>query len=233
MLEYDYSPYFKKYETLVATADEAFDRIKRAFAGRVKCEERCADCCHALFDLTLIEALYIHHQFNDRFKGTKKRELLEKANQADRRIYKLKRQAFKDLQAGKNEDEILVEMALERVRCPLLNEKDLCDLYDHRPITCRLYGIPTAIGAAGHSCGKSGFNQGEKYPTVNLGTVHGRLQQITAELLRDLKSKNIKLADLLIPLSSALVTTFDAVFLGLVDEPMAEVPRQGPSRRRK
>jgi Fe-S-cluster containining protein len=233
MLEFDYSPYFKKYETLVATADEAFDRIKRAFAGCVKCEARCADCCHALFDLTLIEALYIHHQFNDRFKGTKKLELLEKANQADRRIYKLKRQAFKDFQTGKNEDEILVEMGLERVRCPLLNEKDLCDLYDHRPITCRLYGIPTAIGGTGHTCGKSGFNQGEKYPTIHLDTVHNRLQQISAELLRDLKSKNIKLADLLIPLSSALLTPFDEVFLGLADEPMAEVPRKDRSRRRK
>lgn len=232
-MDFDFNPYFERYETLVATADEAFERIKRAFAGCVKCEERCADCCHALFDLTLIEALYIHHKFDDQFKGTKKVELLEKANQTDRRTYKLKRQAFKNFQAGKNEDEIVAEMAFERVRCPLLNEKDLCDLYDHRPITCRLYGIPTAIGGAGHTCGKSGFNQGEKYPTVNLDTVHSRLQQISAELLRDIKSKNIKLADLLIPLSSAILTTFDAVFLGLVDEPVEDVPRKGCSRRRK
>ena len=233
MMEFDFSPYFKKYEALVATADEAFERIKSAFAGCVKCTERCADCCHALFDLTLIEALYIHHQVNDRFKATKKVELLEKANQVDRRIYKLKRQAFRDFQAGKNEGEILVEMAFERVRCPLLNEKDLCDLYDHRPITCRLYGIPTAIGGAGHTCGKSGFNQGEKYPTVHLDAVHSRLQQISAELLRDIKSKNIKLADLLVPLSSAILTTFDAVFLGLVDEPMEDIPPKGRSERRK
>jgi Fe-S-cluster containining protein len=232
-MDFDFNPYFERYETLVAAADEAFERIKRAFAGCVKCEERCADCCHAVFDLTFIEAVYIHHKFDAQFKGTKKVELLEKANQTDRRIYKLKRQAFKNFQAGKNEDEILVEMAFERVRCPLLNEKDLCDLYDHRPITCRLYGIPTAIGGAGHTCGKSGFNQGEKYPTVNLDIVHSRLQQISAELLRDIKSKKIKLADLLIPLSSAILTTFDVVFLGLVDEPVEDVPRKGRSRRRK
>ena len=100
----------------------------------------------------------------------------------------------------------------------MLNEKDLCDLYDNRPLTCRFYGIPTAIGGAGHTCGKSGFKQGEKYPTVNLDSVHSQLQQISAELLRDIQSKNIKLADLLLPLSSAMVTDFDDVFLYNIDD---------------
>jgi Fe-S-cluster containining protein len=225
--------YFKKYEALVAQADAAFDRVKAAHADYVKCEEKCADCCHALFDLTLIEALYIHHKFNDKYRGSEKAELLEKSNRADRRIYKLKRKAYKELQSGKNEGEILAAMALERIRCPLLNEKDLCDLYDYRPLTCRFYGIPTAIGGAGHTCGKSGFKQGEEYPTINLGSVHNRLQQISAELLRDIQSKNIKLADLLVPLSSAVIMEFDDVFLGIAEEPVEETSRKRHSRKKK
>ncbi|MGD8210232.1 MAG: YkgJ family cysteine cluster protein [Desulfobacterales bacterium] len=229
------TPYFKKYEALVAQADAAFDRVKTAHADCVKCEEKCADCCHALFDLTLIEALYIHHKFNDKYNGSEKAELLEKSNRADRRIYKIKRKAYKELQAGKNEGEILAAMALERVRCPLLNEKDLCDLYDYRPLTCRFYGIPTAIGGAGHTCGKSGFKQGEEYPTINLDSVHNRLQQISAELLRDIQSQNIKLADLLVPLSSAVVMEFDDVFLGIAEEPVEEpsLKRKRHSRKKK
>ena len=227
------TPYFKKYETLVAQADAAFDRVKTAHADCVECEEKCADCCHALFDLTLIEALYIHHKFNDKYQGSEKAELLEKSNRADRRIYKIKRKAYKELQDGKNEGEILAAMALERVRCPLLNEKDLCDLYDYRPLTCRFYGIPTAIGGAGHTCGKSGFKQGEKYPTINLDSVHHRLQQISAELLRDIQSKNIKLADLLVPLSSAVIMDFDDVFLGIAEEPVEETSRKRHSRKKK
>jgi len=232
-MDLDLTPYFKRYEALVATADAAFERVKKAHADCVKCGEKCADCCFALFDLTLIEALYIHHRFNEKFEGSAKIELLEKANRADRRIYKIKREAYKAFQAGKNEGEILAEMAFERVRCPLLNEKDLCDLYEYRPMTCRFYGIPTAIGGAGHTCGKSGFIQGEQYPTVNLDAVHGKLQQISAELLRDIKSKNIKLADLLIPLSSAMVMDFDEVYLGLAEEPEEQVPRKRRSRRKK
>ena len=227
------TPYFKKYEALVAQADTAFDRVKAAHSDCVKCEEKCADCCHALFDLTLIEALYIHHKFNDKYQGSEKAELLEKSNRADRRIYKIKRKAYKELQDGKNEGEILAAMALERVRCPLLNEKDLCDLYDYRPLTCRFYGIPTAIGGAGHTCGKSGFKEGEKYPTINLDSVHNRLQQISAELLRDIQSKNIKLADLLVPLSSAVIMDFDDVFLGIAEEPVEETSRKRHSRKKK
>jgi len=232
-MDFDFKPYFEKYERLVAAADAAFERVKEAYADCVKCKEKCADCCFALFDLTLIEALYIHHKFNAKFRGTQKAGLLEKANRADRRIYKLKRKAFQELQAGKNEDEILAAMALERICCPLLNDQELCDLYDDRPMTCRFYGIPTAIGGAGHTCGKSGFEQGEKYPTVNLDAVFAQLQQISAELLRDMEAKNVKLADILVPLSSAIVMDFDDVFFGLAEEPVEKMPRKRRSRKRK
>ena len=229
----DFTSYFEKYEALVTQADGAFDRVKNTHADCVKCEEKCADCCFALFDLTLIEALYIHHKFYEKYQGSEKAELLEKSNRADRRIYKIKRKAYSDLQAGKNEAEILAAMAFERVRCPLLNEKELCDLYEYRPITCRFYGVPTAIGGAGHTCGKSGFKQGEKYPTVNLDAVYSQLQQISAELLRDIQSKNIKLADLLVPLSSAVILDFDDVFLGIAEEPVEETSRKRRSRKKK
>ena len=229
-MEYDLTPYFEKYEALVEKADEAFERVKAAYAECVKCEEKCADCCFALFDLTLIEALYINHKFKEKYSGTEKVELLEKANRADRRIHKIKRDAFKQLQSGKNEGEILAEMALQRVRCPMLNEKELCDLYDNRPLTCRFYGIPTAIGGAGHTCGKSDFKEGEQYPTVNIDLVHGQLQQISAELLRDIESRNVRLADILVPLSMALITDYDDVYLGVGEEPVEEKP---PKKHRK
>ena len=232
-MDIDLKPYFEKYESLVEKSEEAFDRVKAAHTECVKCEEKCADCCFALFDLTLIEALYLHHKFNEKFKGSAKVELVEKANRADRQIYKIKRKAFKELQSGRNEGELLAEMALERVCCPLLSEKDLCDLYDYRPLTCRFYGIPTAIGGAGHTCGKSGFKEGEKYPTVNLDAVYGQLQQISAELLRDIQSKNVKLVDLLVPLSSAVIMNFDEVFLGVAEEPEEKPQPKRRSRKKK
>ena len=231
-MTFDLTPYFKKYEELVSKADDAFERVKQAYAGCVKCEEKCADCCFAVFDLTLIEALYINHKFNEKVKGSEKAELLEKANRADRRVHKLKRKAYKDLQAGKGEDEVLAELARERVRCPLLNEADLCDLYDNRPLTCRFYGIPTAIGGKGHTCGKSGSEKGHLYPPVNLDAVNSQLQQISAELIRDLKSRYLKLSDMLVPLSMALITTYDDDYLGIGEErPLESLTRKKHRRR--
>ena len=231
-MDFDFTPYFKKYEALVSKSDEAFEHVKKAYTECVKCEEKCADCCYAMFDLTLIEALYINHQFNAKKKSPEREELLEKANRADRLIHKIKQKAHRDLQAGKSEDEILAELAQERVRCPLLNEAELCDLYDNRPLTCRFYGIPTAIAGAGHTCGKSGFEKGEPYPTVNLDTVNAQLQQISGELIRDLKSRYVKLADMLVPLSMALLTTYDDTYLGVGEEKVPEPPPRKKHRRR-
>jgi len=90
-MEINLKPYFEKYEALVERAEAAFERVKASHGECVNCEAKCADCCFALFDLTLIEALYIHSKFNEKFKGAVKVELVEKANRADRGIYKIKR----------------------------------------------------------------------------------------------------------------------------------------------
>jgi Fe-S-cluster containining protein len=231
-MDFDFTPYFEKYEKLVAASDAAFDRVKHAHAECVKCKEGCADCCHAVFDLTLIEALYINHRFNQEFKGDARVDLEEKANRTDRLMAKIKRRAQADLLSGRPEADILADLARERVRCPLLNTRELCELYRYRPLTCRFYGVPTAIGGSGHTCGLSGFKEGETYPTVNLDTVHARLQEISAELIRDLKSRYIKLADILIPLSSALITEYDDVYFGLKEAPPDAPPqKRRPTRR--
>jgi Fe-S-cluster containining protein len=232
-MDFDLTPYFQKYEALLVTADAAFERVKAAHATCVACATKCADCCHALFDLTLIEALYINHCFNRRLAADQRADVLEKADRADRQIHRLKRRAYRELKAGRSEEDILTRYALERVRCPLLNEQDLCELYNCRPVTCRLYGIPTAIGGMGRTCGLSGFETGKPYPTVNLDVVHTQLQQLSAELVRDMKSKYPKLADLLVPLSMALLTDFDEYYLGMKEpEEEPRLPRARGGKHR-
>jgi Fe-S-cluster containining protein len=215
MIDFDFSPYFKRYEALVQLADQIFDKMSKAYPDAVTCRIGCADCCYALFDLTLIEALYINDKFNQIYGGPQREALLETANRVDRTLAKIKRQAMHDLRQGKSEDDILLDLARVRVRCPLLDADDRCELYDARPITCRLYGIPTSIGDKGRTCCISGFENGRQYPTVKLDLIHQQLQQISTELIRDLNSEHIKLADLLVPLSMALLTLYDEEYLGV------------------
>ena len=216
-MDFDFNPFFEKYEALARTADQVFERVKQEYPALVKCRTGCADCCHALFDLSLIEALYLNHFFVKTFEGQARQQLLERANRADRRVYKLKRQAYRDLRRGRPEVEILEDMARERVRCALLNKKDRCDLYAHRPITCRFYGIPTSINGRGHTCGLSGFREGESYPTVNLDAIQRKLYDLSAELIRTLKSRHVKMAEMLVPVSMALLTEYDENYLGMPD----------------
>ena len=214
-MEIDFSPFFKKYEELVAMADTVFERVKKEYPECVTCKLECCDCCYALFDLSLIEGLYINYHFNKKFKGKERHMLIEKANRADREAYRIKKKAYKDFKAGKKEDDILTDIAEKRIRCPLLNEQNLCDMYEYRPITCRLYGIPTTIGGSGHTCGKSGFVEGKQYPTVNLDILQRNLYKISAELVKEIKSSYVKMADMLVPLSMALLTNYNEEYFGL------------------
>ncbi len=207
---------FKKYETFVEQLDGVFESVRQQYSDCVKCKLECSDCCSALFDLSLVEALYINTQFFETVIGDKRSEILENANKSDRQTYQLKRKAFKAVAAGdKSEEQVLLEMAAERIRCPLLNSDNQCDLYSSRPVTCRLYGIPTAIAGRGHTCGLSAFKTGESYPTVNLDSVHAKLHELSCEIIEVLRSTHVKMGDVLMPLSMALLTVFDEAYLGM------------------
>lgn len=214
----DFEPYFEKYEALVKQVEAVFDKVQQEYSYCVVCKVGCADCCHALFDLTLIEAMFIKRQFDKIIPAELRSEILERANKADRKVYQLKRKASKEYHDGKSENEILDDMARQRIRCPLLDSENKCELYESRPITCRLYGIPTVIGDKAHSCGLSKFKEGVQYPTVKLDAIQKKLYELSFELAQDIKSRYPKLAEILVPLSMALLTNYNNEYLGIKDD---------------
>ena len=210
---------FNKYETLVKQIDDIFEKVKEQYVDLVNCKLECSDCCHALFDITFVEALYINRKFKDNLLEEKRTKILEKANKADRTIYQVKRKAFKAVESGeKTEEQVLLEIAAERVRCPLLNDENLCDLYAFRPLTCRMYGIPTSIGGRGHSCGLSGFKEGTSYPTVKQDPIYAKLHDLSNEIVAIIKSEYDQMGKVLMPLSMALLTVFNESYLGIKEE---------------
>jgi Fe-S-cluster containining protein len=207
--------HFVKYEALVQVVDAVFERVKKEYPKEVFCREKCSDCCYAIFDLTLIEALYLKDKFLKNFTGKEKNDLIEIAGKTDRVLTKMKREAFKEIKKGSNELEIIGKMSQERVRCPLLGEDNLCVMYENRPITCRVYGIPTSTAGVSHICGRTNFIQGQPYPTLNMDKIYTQLQLLSAQLVVDIKSSNIKMHEMLIPVSMALVTQFNEDYLGV------------------
>lgn len=213
----DFTEFFSRYEALRAKADAAFARVKDA-SGLVTCQPGCSDCCHALFDLSLIEALYVNRRFNELFQGNDRAAILDRADLADRETYRIKRQAFRMSQEGVDASAILEEMAKARVRCPLLADDDSCLMYEHRPITCRLYGAPTAIEGEPRVCPKSGFTPGASYPTIQIDRIQDELFHIGADLMASFPTRHVAMADVLAPLSMVLMNEYDDNYMGLMTE---------------
>ncbi len=213
----DFTEYFQRYEAVVAEVDAVFKKFETEMPDLVKCGKGCSDCCYALFDITLAEAIYISKKFNERFSGLERSEILQRADKADRQIHKLKRKVYKATQEGRPASDVILEVAKARVRCPLLNDDNLCSMYEHRPITCRLYGVPTSIAGEAHTCNQTGFKGGEKYPTVNMDIVLDRLIGIGKDLQKGIGSRFKELGDILLPLSMAIVTDYNEEYLGVKD----------------
>lgn len=212
----DLTPFFTRYETLAHQADTLFARIRGQHPDLVTCRERCSDCCHALFDLTLIETLYLNKKFPESVPNSAERgAVLDRAAAADRQIARIKRKIFKDSKAGRDSNEILAQVAGLAVRCPLLGDDERCLMYEARPITCRLYGVPTAIGGASRTCAKTGFRPGKPYPTVALDKMQALLDVLSQELAAALGSAYTQLASMYVPVSTALITVYDAAYLGI------------------
>ncbi len=207
---------FAEYEQLSAEAELIFNRVRADFSQCVSCEETCSDCCHALFDLSLVEAMYLSQAFKDTFDyGKDRSEILAAADIADRQTYKFKRQINKEAMEGKDHAELLAKVGAERQRCPLLGSDDRCRLYAKRPITCKLYGIPTTINGRSSTCGRSRFEAGKPYPSVNLDRIQDRLAALSQRIGPALKSAFPELHMVYAPVSTALLTNYNESYLGI------------------
>lgn len=200
-------PFFSNYELLVDKSEAAFNNVKEKHGDCVKCEIHCSDCCNAVFGLFLIEALYIREHF-EQINENQKQEIIERAREADKAIENLQ----KKLKTFEEDPRMQAyTLARERIRCPMLDDNDECVLYQRRPITCRVYGIPTKIHGKTRSCGKAGFINGETYPILDLDALYSDLYILSKDILEEAKveSKDEDKASLLISMSKVVQTPID------------------------
>ena len=158
---------------LRAQADAAFARVAGQHPQAVACKPGCTDCCHALFDLTPIESLALALAFMELPRHIR-REARRRGEKVAGVFDQTLAQAF-----GQKGEERLQVLSQARVPCPLLAVNDRCLLYEHRPVTCRLYGIPVAIDGKARICHLSRFKDGETYPTADMTLVQDKLERLS------------------------------------------------------
>ena len=91
-------------------------------------------------------------------------------------------------------------------------------LYDQRPITCRIYGVPTKIQGRARVCGRSGFDSGKSYPAFDLDGVFRDLYDMSQELVEKAGGEDPDRARLLVSVSKVLTTPLES----LIHEPLEE-----------
>jgi Fe-S-cluster containining protein len=196
---------FRSYELLVDKAEASFRGMQKDHSSCIKCEPHCSDCCHAIFGLFLIEAGYLKEHL-DELTNEEKRAALLRCEEAEKSLERLQ----KMLQAHEGDPQMQAYiMSRERIPCPLLNENQDCILYSYRPITCRVYGIPTKVQGKARVCWKAEFKKDERYPVFDLDGVYRDLYLLSTELLKSAGKDDPEKASLLISVSKAITTSLE------------------------
>ncbi|PKN65067.1 MAG: hypothetical protein CVU57_11675 [Deltaproteobacteria bacterium HGW-Deltaproteobacteria-15] len=205
------SELLKSYELLADRADTAFGDMAKEHGEAIQCRRHCSDCCHAVFGLFLVEAAYVQEHFSRLNTDVQKAALL-RCSEMERGLKRLE----KKMQIHEDDPQMQhYVLARERIRCPLLDDDQSCVLYLHRPITCRVYGIPTRVQGKARVCGKSGFKSGEAYEAFDLDGVYSSLRGLTIQLLQmNGKEDDLEPASLLISMSKAITTPLEFLIRG-------------------
>jgi len=179
--------------------------MQQKYGECIRCERHCSDCCHAVFGLFFIEAAYLKQNFDQLGKEKIKTAFL-RCNEADKALKRLE----KMLKSHRDDPNMQAyAMARERIRCPLLDDNLDCILHPFRPITCRVYGIPTKIQGKARVCGISGFKKGVTYPAFDLDAVYRDLYALSKELLKQSGIIDLEKASLLVSVSKTISTPFE------------------------
>lgn len=196
---------FQSYEGVVDRAETAFQEMQKAHGACIKCEPHCSDCCHAVFGLFLIEAGYLKEHF-DKLTEEEKKAALSRCEQAEKSLERLQNMLREH--EGDPQMQAYI-MSRERIPCPLLNEEQECVLYTHRPITCRVYGIPTKVQGKARVCWKADFKKEERYPVFDLDGAYRELYVLSTDLLKGVGEDNPENASLLISVSKSITTNLE------------------------
>jgi Fe-S-cluster containining protein len=120
-----FTPFIERVSNLYSLMDKDYSEAAAYYGfSCAGCENNC--CEERFYHYTIIEHLYILEGIKS-LDGTKQKDVFERAEEVIQ-IYGLHDQ----------------KGIVRRVFCPL-NFDGLCILYDHRPMICRLHGIPHEV----------------------------------------------------------------------------------------
>lgn len=140
------------YRLLLEELDAWFSGCVERYAEDIACSKGCSACCRGLFDISLLDAGLLQSGFLQLDPAIREQVLVKARWRVDelqkqwpefQPPYILNRLPHEEWQEMPEDD---------HTPCPLLNADGQCLIYAHRPMICRLHGIPN-IDCSGESFG--------------------------------------------------------------------------------
>lgn len=208
----------QKHNDLVNYLDKWFQLIQDKYTDQMQCGCGCAQCCHGLFDISLPDAMRAAHAF-----GMLPKEIKTSVTKASSEIQEKIALEGKELQAPFFLDKLSPDRidelvgSVHDVGCPLLDVNDRCLIYEDRPISCRLEGVPMVDlqdGAFGDWC-ELNFNDGissELAEDLRLDYYELQVveQEVTASLSSHLLGSRQEEVTVLLP---SVIASFDTFWI--------------------
>jgi Fe-S-cluster containining protein len=131
----------QEYRELLGRIDSWYESVRRAHPDKVTCVKGCRDCCLGLFDISIADRDLLREGLAQADPATR-RDIEARAS----RLMTQLRERFPDLEEsldGRSERDIddICDF-LGDAECPVLGPAGECRLYAHRPLICRLSGVP-------------------------------------------------------------------------------------------
>jgi Fe-S-cluster containining protein len=124
---------------LVQIMDAALAETAQRAGHWLACKPGCAQCCHGAFSITALDAARLHTGMNA-LRARARSWLAEFGPD-------FPGNATTGILGDSEEDRARFEDFANDAPCPALNPiTGLCDVYEWRPMTCRVFGPPTRMG---------------------------------------------------------------------------------------
>lgn len=133
----------QNYQELLQQIDRWYSLSIERYRELIACQSGCSGCCRSVFDITMLDAYFLKLGF-DRLPAEVREQVLAKC-QARLDLMREQWPEFQHpfvLNQHPEEDWEALMPDEDETPCVLLDENGRCLVYENRPMTCRLHGLP-------------------------------------------------------------------------------------------
>ena len=136
--------------------DAALAEAARRAGSWLACRPGCTQCCHGAFAINALDAARLETGMNA-LRASDPKRAAEVETRAKAWIAEVGAEFPGDMETGmlgtSEEDQARFETFANDAPCPALNpESGLCDVYEWRPMTCRVFGPPVRMEGEALGC---------------------------------------------------------------------------------